>query len=177
MFKSLLVLIALVAGSPYSYAEIKIPASYVQQNQHTSFHVFGNGEQSLISHCFFVEQPEYGRCYLNFKTPDSYNIKNIFFDYDILKEAQHTLLKKLKTLQSYWQKNYPVTAYNQYIFIFRQADHDVLANHIRQIEAETLSNRFLMSKIPRDIESIYSSKLIEEIFKAYEDTFAPYELR
>jgi hypothetical protein len=63
-----------------AHAKIEIPSNYVQQNQHDSFLMFGNGQQSLISHCYFDRNYEYGRCYLDIEI-DKTNKKITVLDY------------------------------------------------------------------------------------------------
>jgi hypothetical protein len=147
-------------------------STYVNQDQHTSFFVFGNGGESIISHCYFSYSPSYGRCHFTLKA-DQVNEMNINLDYDSLKDAQPILLAKIKSLRSEWKKNYPVTKINQYIFLFRQNDHDSLDQLVKELEQETLSYRVLMKKIPRDGVTIFSGELTERIFEAFIESLEP----
>lgn len=157
-------------------AEFKIPLNYVQQNQHTAFHIFGNAGQSIITNCYFVEKPDYGRCYINLEK-DRFNRDNILVDSEVIANLHESFLSRLKQLRTQWHKDHPVTAINQYFFLFRQHDRERLDDLIVSVETEGLFNRFLMPKNHRKVQNIMSSELVEKIFKIYEDTFAPFELR
>lgn len=166
----------LIASTYVAQAENTIPKEYVQQDQHTSFFVFGYGSQSLISHCHLNWAPGAARCYLEFENSKKERT-NIFFRYEDLQKIQPSLIKALKNLHARMLREHPVTGWNKYIYLFREHDYEILENLITQIEKESLSGRFLMPHKPRDVESISSSFLVDEIFKIFDLLFMPYELR
>ncbi len=165
-------LLVLINGN----AQVKIPPAYVQQDQHTAFFLFGFDGQSMISHCHMNWAPGYPRCYLEFEREKNQHT-NIFFDYNALEKVHPVLLKALKNLHARLLRERPVSKWNLFTDMFRENDYEVLAELIRQIEAESLSNRFLMPNIPRKIESISNTYVVNEIMNVFELILLAHEIR
>lgn len=151
-------------------------SEYVDQSQHTAFHVFSNGYSSLISHCNTDWPENSGQCYFNFRDNNnqSHNIRTLYTD---LEDIHENLLLELKKLQAQWIEDHPVTLINQYIFIFRQSDIDTLNLLIEMLEEETLSYRVLMKKESRKSTQFFSQELYDKVTNIYLSALEPYENR
>lgn len=169
MLQMLTVLLSLA----FATTPMDIPRQYVQQNQHNTFFLFNINGESLTANCYLTQPIDYSHCYFDFE--DENNKKTVYeTPFMNLYNIQNALLVDLKKLQAEWLKNYPLDSWGATFSLFRENNHEALAQLIHEIETESLPHRMFIphhnSQYRKDTPYFYDSELtlrVWDIFKKH----------
>lgn len=170
----------------FLFITVAYAGAYYEQNQHNAFFFYGNNGESLTTDCYLEKDlpknenliPELeGFCNFSFDIKSSgYTHYRVRFEH--LKEIQPKLLQDLDVYaQSVLQGKQPNIL--ERIFLFRDQDHEALADFVLQLKDEPLPYKVLLRK---DFQSndqtpqFFDRKIVDHLMKIFRENIEPYAL-